>query len=425
MNRLMRLRDESGSAMAAAIMILAIITLLGMVILQTVDVQTHQTGRERAGEMAFNFAESALNAEASLLEQNWPSASTAAYPVCTQGSTSSSSCPQGSLATGYTSTYAGSGFGSPTWSAQVIDTNVSGVADPSYYSDSILSNGSLAHWDSNADNKLWIRAEATIGGQRRIVVGLIGRQSTVVSLPQNVVTSGGISTSNNGNKVIIEATDPNSGLSGSVDVRCSTSNPGGQGDTCAGWVASKGQLDPAGNYQTSYVDSGGNYQTLSPTTLNALRQTAQANGTYYAAGQCPPAGTPGLLFIENDTTNPCSYNGPSSWNSDSAPGAIVVATGTLAFNGNVSFYGILYLADLQGTVPTSGPCTSAQQSGNSVFSVHGGGSLHGALFVDKCGTVDAGSSAYNLVYDTKAFGGVTTFATPSLAQNTFRIVSNG
>jgi hypothetical protein len=47
------------------------------------------------------------------------------------------------------------------------------------------------------------------------------------------------------------------------------------------------------------------------------------------------------------------------------------------------------------------------------------------LFVDKCGTVDAGSSAYNLVYDTKAFGGVTTFATPSLAQNTFRIVSNG
>jgi hypothetical protein len=81
------------------------------------------------------------------------------------------------------------------------------------------------------------------------------------------------------------------------------------------------------------------------------------------------------------------------------------------------------MADGQGSVPTSGMCTSTQQ--NNVFTVHGGGSLHGGLFVDKCGTVDAGDKAFDIVYDVKAFGGVQTYAQPSLEQNTFRLLGNG
>jgi Tfp pilus assembly protein PilX len=418
------LRDESGSALIAGVLILMIIMMLGAVVLDTADVQTHQTGRERGGEMSFNVTESALNAEASLLENNWPSTSASAYPVCNQASTGSSNCPQGSVSSGYNTTYAGSGFSSTLWNVQVIDDNVPGVADANYYSDAILNSSQLQHWDSNGDNKVWIRANTTINGQVRTVVALMTRQSNVVSLPQNVVTSGGITTSNQGNKVIIQATDPITNQTGTVDLRCgNSSTTPASGDPCAGWNAGHGQLSPANAYQAGYVDPSGGYQTISSATLNAVRQSAQASGTYYAAGQCPPPGTTGLLFIEDDTQSPCVYTGPSTWNSDSAPGAIVVAKGTLTFNGTINFYGIVYMANLQGTVPVSGPCTPTQQN-SAVFTVHGGGSLHGAIFIDKCGTVDAGDRAYDIVYDTRAFGGVHTFATPSLAQNTFRILDN-
>jgi hypothetical protein len=64
------------------------------------------------------------------------------------------------------------------------------------------------------------------------------RQVVVVNLPQNVITSGGLHTSNNGNKIIIEAKDPSSGLTGTVALRCGSSGVAGTqpsyGDTCAG-----------------------------------------------------------------------------------------------------------------------------------------------------------------------------------------------
>ena len=39
-------------------------------------------------------------------------------------------------------------------------------------------------------------------------------------------------------------------------------------------------------------------------------------------------------------------------------------------------------------------------------------------------TIDAGDSGFDINYDTKAFGGVSAYATPSLAENTFRILGN-
>ena len=104
--RLRMVQDESGSALIAGIMILTIITMLGVVIAQAANVTSHQTGNERSGEMAFNVAESALEAEASLLENTWPSSSGTAFPVCTQGSTTSATCPQGSISAGYSSVQA-------------------------------------------------------------------------------------------------------------------------------------------------------------------------------------------------------------------------------------------------------------------------------------------------------------------------------
>jgi Tfp pilus assembly protein PilX len=150
MSRLEHLRDETGSSLVVGIIILLIISMLGAVVALATNVQSHQTAKDRSAEQAFNLAESALNAETALLETNWPNSTASAYPVCTQASTAGSTCPQAGVAGGYNSTYAGTGFASATWSVQVIDPNVTGVADPSYYSDGILSSSQLLHYDSNS-----------------------------------------------------------------------------------------------------------------------------------------------------------------------------------------------------------------------------------------------------------------------------------
>ncbi|HEY1522512.1 MAG TPA: hypothetical protein VGF70_05815 [Solirubrobacteraceae bacterium] len=423
--------EESGSALIAGIIVLMVVMMLGSVAVQYANVQTHQTGRERSAEAAFNVAESALDAEGTLLGSGWPSTSATAWPVCTQASTSSSTCPESAIAEGFNRTYAGSVYKSPTWSVQLIDDNVSGVADGNYYADSILTNAGLAHYDKGgasggtADNKLWIRASATIAGQTRTVVSLVSRQSFVVDLPQNVITSGGVITNNNGNKIIIEAKDSTSGLSGTVAVRC---NPAGTPpapvyrDPCAGWDPKHGQLDPASNYTLAYADPTTSGQTLSTGEIEALRQSAQFSGTYYAAGTCPTFGTTGVLFIENAN---CSYTSNSQWGSDANPVALIVATGTLSINAS-KIYGIIYMADGQGTAPTNGLCSSSAQ--NTVVTIGGSGAIHGGLFIDKCGTTavgdKGGDNGFDIAYDTAVFNGFRTYATPSLALSTFRVIGN-
>jgi hypothetical protein len=307
----------------------------------------------------------------------------------------------------------------------VIDDNVSGVADSNYYSDSILTDSHLAHYDANGDNKLWVRASGTIGGHTQSVVGLVTRQSYVVDLPQNVLTTGGVQTGNNGNKIIIEAKDSNSGLTGTVDVRCAPSTSNGLPawrDSCAGWDPNHGQLDPAGAYQTNYSDPITPFQAVSNGTIEALRQSAQYGNTYYSSGTCPPEYTAGVLFIENAN---CSYSGNgTTWDSDAAPGAIVVANGTLTFSG-LNYYGVIYMLDGQGTTPASGECTAAQQ--NQVFTVKGSADIHGGLFIDKCGTTvvgDSGNNNLNIQYDTTAFGGLRVYQQPALALSTFRLIAN-
>jgi hypothetical protein len=155
--------------------------------------------------------------------------------------------------------------------------------------------------------------------------------------------------------------------------------------------------------------------------MQALKATAVANGTYYN-GICPPAGQAGVVYVENAN---CTYNSNSTWDSDAAPGMLIFASGTVYFSGTLNFYGIIYMADTQGV---AGPCTSTAlqqdytKNNGPVFTVHGTGTLYGALFVGNCGVVDAGSSAFNIQFDSNAFNGALAYQTPALAKNTFQIV---
>jgi Tfp pilus assembly protein PilX len=415
--------DESGSALVAAIIIMFVIFGLGLAVLSQADVQSHQTGVEARGEATYNNAEGALDATANLLQQAWPTAATSA---CNQSSSSSTFCPGAALTNSFSTRYTGNLYDSPQWTLKIVDD--SGGQSASYYSDQAASTA--PSYDANRDGKVWIRAQTIIQGQKRVVVAEMVRQNTVVQLPRNTITSGGAFTSNQGNKVIIETADAAQGssLAGSINVRCgsSTSSPS-YGDPCEGWNADKGQLDPASNYQAGYVDPNGGYSAVSQADLAALKQAAQTNGTYYN-GTCPTSLT-GLVYVDNPPGGSCTYLG-GTWNMSSSPpaktdvpGMIIMGDGTLMFNGNINYFGVIYIVNASGTAPTRGACTSAQQNG-PVFAVHGTGSIYGSIFVDKCGTIDAGSSAYNIIFDSDAFNAATAYSQPSLAKNTFRIIPN-
>jgi Tfp pilus assembly protein PilX len=415
--------DESGSALVSAIIIMFVILGLGMAVLSQADVQSHQTGVEAWGEATYNNAEAALDAQANLLQQAWPTAATSA---CSQSSSSSTFCPGTALTNSLSTTYAGKLFTNPQWTIQIVDD--SGGQSANYYSDA--ASATAPSYDANRNGKLWIRAQTIIQGQKRIVVAEMVRQTTIVQLPHNTITSGGAFTSNRGNKVIIETTDAAAGssLTGSINVRCGDSSyTPSYGDPCEGWDPSQGQLDPASNYQGGYVDPSGGYSAVSQADLASLKQAAQTNGTYYN-GTCPTSLT-GLVYVDNPPGGNCTFLG-GTWNMTSSPpaktdvpGMIVMGDGTLTFNGNISYFGVIYMVNASGTTPTSGACTSAQQNG-PVFEVHGTGSIYGSIFVDKCGIIDAGSSAYNIIFDSDAFNAATAYSLPNLAKNTFRIIPN-
>jgi hypothetical protein len=212
-----------------------------------------------------------------------------------------------------------------------------------------------------------------------------------------------------------------------VALRCGTSTTQPvYGDLCAGWDAGHGQLSPP-TFDAGYTDATPGGQTLQPEQMWMLRQTAIANGTYYGPGLCPPAGQSGVVYVENAN---CTYNSNSNWNSDAAPGMLIFARGTVYFSGTLNFYGIIYMADASPPAPAGPPCPASvlQQdesvNGGPVFSVHGTGTLFGALFVGNCGVVDAGSSAFNIQFDSNAFNGALAYETPALAKNTFQLVAH-
>jgi Tfp pilus assembly protein PilX len=415
--------DQSGSALVTAIIVMFVIFGLGIAILSQADVQSRQTGVEAWGEATYNNAEGVLDARASLLQRSWPTAATSA---CNQSSASSASCPGAALTSSFDTTYTGHLYADPQWTVKIVDDSGGQSAD--YYSDATAATA--PSYDANRNGKVWVRAETVIQGQKRVVVALMVRQTTIVQLPRNTITSGGVFTSNRGNKVIIETTDAAAGssLAGSINVRCgdSTYTPS-YGDACQGWDPRQGQLDPASNYQGGYVDSNGSYQAVSQADLASLKQAAQSNGTYYN-GTCPTSLT-GLVYVDNPPGGGCTFLG-GSWNMSSSPpaktdvpGMIIMGDGTLTFNGDIDYFGVIYMVNASGTAPTSGPCTSAEQNG-PVFAVHGTGSIYGSIFVDKCGIIDAGSSAYNIIFDSDAFNAATAYAQPNLAKNTFRIIPN-
>jgi Tfp pilus assembly protein PilX len=418
------LADEQGVALVTAIIVLAIMTALGFATATLVDTQTRLTGRERVQETAFNVGEAALNAQVLQLSQAWPGSKSSAtggpYPLsCSRGATSANCPDSAALAAGLQ----GGDFSSSTaWTVTVRD-NLAPAA--TYYDRAALDSSACpaatgtmtpCTWDSNGDGAMWVRAQATVGAESRTVVALVKLDLPVAQFPLNTITAGKFRTSNSGNKVIVDTKGcaavgaPPGGCKSQraapVVVRCAASPPYTRSSTCLGFDQNKGQVSPPDSVQTSF--SG---RAVPVNAIDDFRRRARAIGTYYASG-CPPSLTGAVVFIENGN---CSYT-TGTFNSDTAPGLVVVNTGTFSLGGNATYFGTVYAAN-----DNPSPADS-----NDIVSLGGTATIQGGVVIEGLGGLLAGSSKLNVVYDPGAYANLYGYGTSAeISQNTFRELPAG
>jgi Tfp pilus assembly protein PilX len=400
-----RLSDDRGWALVTAILLMTIMLSTVLGVASYVDGQTKLGATSRKRETAFNLAEAAINMQVYALSRDWPGAGTAVvpYPVCTQASTSTR-CPNTPSLSNLISSPDANGV---TWQTQVRDN--SGTS-PNFYSDAtVLAQNAK---DSNADGRLWVRAQATALGKTRTIIELVRVEEEAVDLPHAAVVAGRLDATNSGNKTVVDTTG-GTGVNGFVGVRCSPfmGEPTPCLDQAQGTAPTttqakwndlvQTQISPyAGHVQTGYVLD----QAMTDMARERLRLRAVADGTYYLT--CPPTLPTGtVVYIE---TGNCSYASNTTMNSPTKPGLLLVNSGTITMGGTGDYWGVIY-------------AVNAQRSTGPVLTLNGSGTLHGGVFVDGLGVVVAGgTSKNNIKYEDSALSAIKGYGSAGLIQNTWR-----
>ncbi|HEX8160027.1 MAG TPA: hypothetical protein VF526_21820 [Solirubrobacteraceae bacterium] len=412
-----RLREESGFALVPVIFLLLMMLMMGFALLSTTDSQSDVSRREHTRESSFNLAESALTAHAAQLGRSWPT--TSAAPTSCDPSSTNTACPQATAVTGgYTATDYGAVCSSspttPAWQTTVRD-NLS--SNEQFWTTAVNSRN---QYDANGDGVVWLRATATVRCHDVSVVALVSHSIVPIAFSNNAVTANFIQTSNQGKKVIIDtlgtyAQPPSArpgaaAQPGAVVARCS----GMTQAQCLKYDASKGQIQPP----AARTDTTVSTTALSSTQLASLERQASAAGTYWpnANGSCPTtaaqlASVGGAPVV---VKGPCAVTlgSNNTVNSGSSPGALVIEQGTFSISGNATFYGLIYMANQQG-------------SSGTVLNIQGNGLVQGVVSVDGLGGVTAGSSKTNLIYDPRAATLLKGETGAAIAKNSFRVLAQG
>lgn len=402
-------REEEGWALVTALVLMLVMGVFAGATLTLSSAQSRTTAAGRSRETAFNLAEAALDAQTFALSQHWPGPGGASnvalrYPASCTATSSDSRCPNASSMTQlYTEADTVQGV---SWNTEVRDDSGS-VGSSQFWSESMLT--SAPAYDANGDGQLWVRSQAIAAGHRRTLVALVHVEPQSETLPHATLIAGHLDISNMGNKTIID-TEGNSAGTGQVAVRC-TPQPGEQ-EACLGHKLGSGSQDEQD--QNSRLDrqispnvstvgySGG--PALTADAIERLRQTAISDGTYFTT--CPPSLAGAVVFI--DVSGDCpAYTGRTTFNSDTAPGVVVITSGSITLGGTTSYYGVIY---------------DANQSSRSddVVHVQGNANVVGGILVDGSGGVEAGSSKENVQFDDAAFSAVHTNGTAGVVQNTWR-----
>ena len=408
-----RLRqEEDGNVLVIAVTMVVLMLGLGTAALSVVDTQTDVSKRDRQHESTFNLAEGALNAQAFVLGRlGTGGAASGGFPVeCTNVSTEQL-CPiPAQVSRSYAAATQNDYNAATTWRTRVRDNPVNPANTSVTYYDPVAV-AAAPRYDANGDNQLWVSAQATVRGRTRELVALIRVEVTPVTFPSYAILSGGFTTSNNGRKVIVDATDPSSL---GVAVCCVDATAPKTSSTCLGYDPGKGQLDPADGYEMGYPDK----PSISDDDLQALIDYAKGNGTYYTT--CPTNPNGAVVVIESGS---CSYNNSSPaavgsskcCNSLVDPGLLIMRCGSISLGGNIEFYGLIY-------VPNKATADGSYCSSSNVVTTQGTSLIRGGVIIDGPGKMYAGSSGSNVIFDPLAFQGINAAGTAGVVQNTWREV---
>jgi Tfp pilus assembly protein PilX len=430
-----RARNEEGFAMVAAIVLLAVIMGLGLGLLLFADSQQKASTREQASEAAFNVAEAALNAQVGQLSRKWPykkgaseSESLAEMPTeCTAStSTATNDCPSSTDLKLDPNTSSTACSGSDAWGSPLSNQWTTYVrrGEGSLFN-STEEKGALSYPSSEA-GELWVRSVGVVQCHAVTVISLVTRQRVTLGVPVDAIAGNWFKVTNKGNKGIVDRKGkaPENAL---VSMRCE-SPPKGE---CEQYEASKEQVFPPigeGEHSKPAIT------TLSASELETLKSEAQAHGTFYsltAPYHCPTgtsmnelegvalsSETRGPVYIEGCGEVKIKANGTA--NTETNPGFLVIANGTLELSGTSTYYGVIYAANLN----------PKPLSEEAIVKLQGGTHVVGGIIVDGTGGIEFGSSGNggnpaNLTFDSLAFHHLTISAGAASTRNSFRILPAG
>jgi hypothetical protein len=404
---LTRLRaEQDGNVLVIAVTLVALMMIMGSSTLAVVDTQTEVTKEDRQHESTFNLAEGVLNAQTFVLgRRGTGGAGAASFPeVCVPGAAHQLCPDEEQLERSYGAATQNDYDATTTWTTRVRDN-----PNSTYYSATAVA--AAARYDANGDRQLWVSGEAVVRGRSRQIVALIRVEDRPVTFPGYALLAGAFATSNNGRKVIVDATDP---TSLGISVRC-VGTPS-KSSTCLGYDPGKGQLDPPDRYTTGAPD----VPAISADDLQALEEYARGSGTYFTS--CPGANPNGTVVVVESGN--CSFTNSSPkapgaskcCNSPTSPGLLIVKCGTVSLGGNIEFYGLIYVPNKQSS------SDSTYCSSGNVVTTSGTSLISGGVIIDGPGRMFAGSSGSNVLFNPLAFQNVRAAGTAGVVQNTWREV---
>lgn len=356
------LRNEGGSALVTAIVVVAMMLVLGTAALGVVLTQTDQTRKERTGESTFNLAEATLNAQAFLLARDWPQTVNAAS-CSSQTVNGTLTLPAPSAVTLrdqvqrlLAQTYAGEA--NAATSQWWVTTCAEGTPARESWDSSLLSGPSYdSSPASTGPRRMWVRAEASVDGRKRAVVALVqaGQAPVYPNLALVTGTIGGdlgstLATITNGalaGSLLSLLIDQEPMFVGDVGLRCSLLNS----TTLLGCISGiftltsatpLGPLLQANNYVHFASDNVISADQVAQLRQQAYRQRPTPTTSTVANGAaCLPSPSAGkVIFIDKvgDGTGSCILNTAANPSAK----ALVVASGGVQVQGGGTFTGVIH-----------------------------------------------------------------------------------
>jgi hypothetical protein len=434
---------EDGWILVSAIVLMAIMLTVGLASFAFVDTGQKRSRESRERESSLGLAEASLYAQGFALTRNWPNPKTPLGGDCSSGAAVTATtlfCPdRDTLAKGSSGNQGVAQLANvdlnsnAVWTTKVRDNYgaLKASYNPALADGTLTENGvscpaTPCRMDFNEDRQLWVSAKAIVRGKPRSIVARLKLEQLRESVPQAGVVAGALDVTNTGNKLMVD------GTGSSIIVRCpSLSSP-----SCMSYDDTKGQLTPA----PASAPSQPNFMT--PAQLERFKARAKADGTYFAAGQCPANAaqlTGAVVWVEQCSTSYGNNIGPFSSpctvtsadlstnciNPTTKPGLLIWHCGTLVMNGGFTFYGIVYLVNNSDNKCASFPARSGGCPSGWVYQTTGGAGLMGALVADGGGCVLIGSNSTNVKFDANVFNSVTSYGTVGLVQNTWRELKAG